>query len=100
MEQAEYTKATAKFCRIRKSRTLKPSFSPLEDPQHPTKIVVNHLQSIYSGHLLQDASHDFICSPTPSVLFASETYPITLKDVHTSIKHLPPKKATGTDHIR
>lgn len=54
MEQGEYTKAIAKFCKIRRNRVLKPSFSTIEGPQHATNLMVSHHQSIYSGHLLQE----------------------------------------------
>ncbi|KAG1445564.1 hypothetical protein G6F46_012170 [Rhizopus delemar] len=98
MEQGEYTKAIAKFCKIRKNRTLKPSFSTIEGPQHAANVMASHLRSIYSGHLLQEADRTFPSLGNPTTPFEIETCPITLEDIHTSLKRLPPKKAPGIDH--
>ncbi|KAG1516921.1 hypothetical protein G6F45_010882 [Rhizopus arrhizus] len=100
MEQGEYTKAIAKFCKIRKNRTLKPSFSTIEGPQHAANVMASHLQSIYSRHLLQEADRTLPSLGNPTTPFEIETCPITLEDIHTSLKRLPPKKAPGIDHVR
>jgi hypothetical protein len=54
MEQDEYTKAIANFCKTRKNISLEPSFSTIDGPQHAANVMASHLQSIYSGHLLQE----------------------------------------------
>ncbi|KAG1035352.1 hypothetical protein G6F43_013242 [Rhizopus delemar] len=100
MEQGEYTKAIAKFCKVRKNRTLKPSFSTIEGPQHAANVMASHLRSIYSGHLLQEADRTFPSLGNPTTPFEIETCPITLEDIHTSLKRLPLKKAPGIDHVR
>ncbi|KAG1039634.1 hypothetical protein G6F43_012459 [Rhizopus delemar] len=100
MEQDEYTKAIAKLCKIRKNRTLKPSFSTTEGPQHAANVMTSHLRSIYSGHLLQEADRTFSSLGNPTTPFKIETCPITLEDIHTSLKRLPPKKSPGIDQVR
>jgi hypothetical protein len=105
MAQGEYTKAISKFSRIRKNRILKPTFSTVDGPQHSSNTMTNHLQQIYSGHLLpsqpiyttQDHS-DTIMAANPT--FNYEDCPIDLDDVKEALKRLPAKKAPGVDHIR
>ncbi|CEG83301.1 hypothetical protein RMATCC62417_17248 [Rhizopus microsporus] len=99
MEQGEYTKAIAKLCKIRKNRNLKSSVSTIEVPQHAAYVMASHLQAIYSGRLLQDVeqTHFSLSDSTP---FAREACPITLEDVQTALKLLPPNKVPGPDHLR
>ncbi|KAG0803998.1 hypothetical protein G6F16_012545 [Rhizopus arrhizus] len=52
MAQGEYSKAIAKFSRIRKSRTIKPTFSTFEGPQHAADTMAQHLERIFAGYLL------------------------------------------------
>jgi hypothetical protein len=58
IEKGEYTKAIAKLCKIRKNRNLKPSFSTIDGPDQAAKVMASHLQTIYSGWLLQDMDED------------------------------------------
>ncbi|KAG1382968.1 hypothetical protein G6F61_001789 [Rhizopus arrhizus] len=98
MEQGEYTKAIAKFCKIRKNKALKPSFSTIEGPQHTANVMASHFQSIYSGYLLQETDRTLPSLGNPTTPFEIETCPITLEDIQTSLKRLSPKKAPGIDH--
>jgi hypothetical protein len=100
MEQGEYTKSITRFCKIRKNRNLKPSFTTLEGPQHATNLMASHLNSIYAGHLLHETEPRLHIQQDCSVTSARETCPILLDDILSSIKQLPSKKAPGSDHIR
>ncbi|KAG1463329.1 hypothetical protein G6F56_005307 [Rhizopus delemar] len=64
MATGEYTKAIARFSRIRKNRTIKPSFSP--EPginRAPADVMTDHLKGIFAGHLLTPTP-DLDSSPT------------------------------------
>ena len=100
MEQGEYTKAIAKFCKIRKNKALKPSFSTIEGPQRTANVMASHFQSIYSGYLLQETDRTLPSLGNHTTPFEIETCPITLEDIHTSLKRLPPKKAPGIDYVQ
>ncbi|KAG1494654.1 hypothetical protein G6F54_007726 [Rhizopus delemar] len=99
MEHGEYTKAIARLCKIRKNRNLKPSFSTIEGPEQAADVMASHLQTIYSGRLLQGVEEDHL-SFYNSPPFSQETCPILLNDVKDALRQLPPKKAPGPDHIR
>lgn len=99
MERGEFTKAIAKFCKIRKNRNLRPSFSSIEGPQHAANTMASHLKSVFSGQLLHDASHESVRSPISLGPF-DEDSPFTLESIQEYIQKLPPKKAPSIDHIR
>jgi hypothetical protein len=99
MEKGEYTKAIAKLCKIRKNRNLKPSFSTIDGPDQAAEVMALHLQTIYTGRLLQDMNkdHSLLYHPTS---FSQDACPILLDDVKDALRQLPPKKAPGPDHLR
>ncbi|CEG73599.1 hypothetical protein RMATCC62417_08949 [Rhizopus microsporus] len=49
MKKGEYTKAIAKFSRIRKNRLLKPVFSTIDGPQKAADLMADHLMQTLSG---------------------------------------------------
>lgn len=58
MSKGEYTKAIARLSRIRKNRTIKPSFSP--DPsitRAPADVMADHFRGIFAGQLLTPSSN-------------------------------------------
>jgi hypothetical protein len=79
MEQGEYTKAIAKFCKIRENRALKPSFSTIEGSQHTANVIASHFQSIYSGYLLQETDRTLPSLGNPTTPFEIETCPLHWK---------------------
>ncbi|KAG1167453.1 hypothetical protein G6F71_009514 [Rhizopus microsporus] len=61
--------------------------------------MASHLQTIYSGRLLQDMDNDRSLQ-YHSTPFSQDTCPILLDDVEDALRQLPPKKAPGPDHLR
>ncbi|KAG1494113.1 hypothetical protein G6F53_012631 [Rhizopus delemar] len=57
MASEEYTKAISKLSRIRKNRTLKPTFSTPEGPQHAAEIMASCLETTFSGDLLKNGRY-------------------------------------------
>lgn len=64
MANGEYTKSIARLSRIRKNRTLKPSFSP--EPtldKSPEDLMAEHFQGIYAGQLLPTITSTHATNP-------------------------------------
>ncbi|KAG1443763.1 hypothetical protein G6F55_012560 [Rhizopus delemar] len=102
MATGEYTKAIAHFSRIRKNRTIKPSFSP--EPginRAPADVMADHLKGIFAGHLLT-LTPDLDSSPTltSSPPFDLDLCPFSSDQIYETLKQLPRKKAPGIDHIQ
>jgi hypothetical protein len=99
MEKGEYTKVIARLCKIRKNRNLKPSFSTTDGPDQAAEVMASHLQTIYSGRLLQDMDEDrsLLYRSTP---FSQDTCPILLDNVKDALRQLLPKKAPDPDNLR
>jgi hypothetical protein len=97
MATGEYTKAIAKISKIRKNRTLKPTFSTLQRPKHSADTMATHLESIFSGDLLQGAETYEVASPT---LPSDMECPFDVNLIEDTINHLPIKMAPGVDHLR
>ncbi|KAG1195055.1 hypothetical protein G6F70_008529 [Rhizopus microsporus] len=76
MEKGEYTKAIAR----------------LYGPEQAAEVMTSHLQTIYSGRLLQDMDDDRSLQ-YHSTPFSQDTCPILLDDVEDALRQLPPKKA-------
>ncbi|KAG1578780.1 hypothetical protein G6F48_011664 [Rhizopus delemar] len=98
MSQGNYSKAIAKFSRIRKNRTIKPTFSHIEGPQRAADVMMQHLQHTFAGDLLSNFTES-----TPSTShnepFDTSTCPFTIETVNDAIAHLPRRKAPGVDHL-
>lgn len=92
-----YTKAIAKISKIRKNRTLNPTFSTPESPQHSADTMASHLESIFSGDLLHDLPRLAIFPPI--VPFGGDS-PFDTTFIQDTINHMPTKKAPGIDHLR
>ncbi|CEG63786.1 hypothetical protein RMATCC62417_00873 [Rhizopus microsporus] len=97
MATGEYTKALAKISKIRKNHTLKPTFSTAEGAQNSADMMVTHLESIYSGDLLDIVQAHEVISPT---LPSNEECPFDINLIQDAINHLPAKMAPGVDHLR
>ncbi|KAG1424190.1 hypothetical protein G6F58_002501 [Rhizopus delemar] len=97
LASCDYTKAISKISRIRKNRTLKPTFSTPEGPQHAADTMASHLETIFSGAHQRTVQCNEIT--TPALPFAVEC-PITADDISSAIRSLPVKKAPGVDHLR
>ncbi|KAG1333798.1 hypothetical protein G6F62_006643 [Rhizopus arrhizus] len=96
LAQGDYTKAIAKFSKIRKNRKIKASFSTTEGPQHSADVMARHLEQLFSGDLLPSR-------PTPPTNCAQpfdvSSCPIDIDSINAAIKQLPRQKAPGIDHI-
>lgn len=102
MAKGEYSKAIAKFSPIRKNRTIKPTFSTLEGPQHAADTMAQHLERIFVGDLLPISTNTTtIRDATPVVpeSFDVTSCPITIDNINKAIKCLPRKKEPGVDHL-
>ncbi|KAG0755475.1 hypothetical protein G6F65_012278 [Rhizopus arrhizus] len=97
MASEEYTKAISKLSRIRKNRTLKPTFSTPEGPQHVADIMASYLETAFSGDLLKNVQLYEI--DTPILPFEIDC-PFTRGDINLAIRSIPVKKAPGIDHLR
>ncbi|KAG1035115.1 hypothetical protein G6F43_013290 [Rhizopus delemar] len=93
----DYDKAISKISRIRKNRTLKPTFSTPEGPQHAANTMASHLEAIFSS----DQHGEVQCNnaTSPNLPFTLDC-PITTDDIVSAIRSLPVKKAPGVDHLR
>ena len=101
MAKSEYTKAIAKFSRIRKNRSLKPIFSVAEGPQHAANIMANHLQQTLSGSLSpENGATSFNLTSQSSQPFSPDSYPFSVDSIKSAIESLPRNKAPGIDHIK
>ncbi|KAG1336194.1 hypothetical protein G6F62_006333 [Rhizopus arrhizus] len=102
MAQAEYFKAIAKFSRIGKNRTIKPTSSTFEGPQHAADTMAQRLERVFAGDLLPnstDTTTSTDAAPVVPELFDVASCSITIDDVNEAIKSLPRKKAPGVDHL-
>ncbi|KAG0786380.1 hypothetical protein G6F22_006146 [Rhizopus arrhizus] len=97
MASGDYTKAISRLSRIRKNRTMKPTFSTPEGPQHAANVMASHLESTFSGDLLREVQYYEIETP---VLPSELDCPIIMEDISRAISTLPVKKAPGVDHLR
>ncbi|CEP13597.1 hypothetical protein [Parasitella parasitica] len=104
MKNSQYTKAIAKFSRIRKNRLLKPVFSTIDGPQQATDIMADHLEQTLSGS--NQSQNENI--PVPHNLLAYHSSQMSslqvdcsfdLESIKSVISDLPRKKAPGIDHI-
>ncbi|KAG0752277.1 hypothetical protein G6F16_013175 [Rhizopus arrhizus] len=104
MKKGEYTKAIAKFLRIRKNRLLKPVFSIVDGPQKAADLMAGHLKQTLSGtnyprneripipHCLSTYQSSQACFDLTDCSF-------DLDEIKSVILNLPRKKAPGIDHI-
>ncbi|KAG0848494.1 hypothetical protein G6F17_011601 [Rhizopus arrhizus] len=106
MSRGDYIKAITKFSRIRKNRTVKPTFSTTEGPQHAADTMAHHLEKIFAGELLPNRPdpHTSTLSRSPpddttTPPFDVNTCPIDLDSINEAIKQLPRRKAPGVDHF-
>lgn len=97
MATGEYTKAIAKISKIRKRRTLKPTFSTPQGPKHSADTMATHLETVFSGDLLQGAKTYEVASP---ILPFEAECPFDVNLVQNAINNLPIRKAPGIDHLR
>ncbi|KAG1135799.1 hypothetical protein G6F37_012515 [Rhizopus arrhizus] len=97
LASCDYTKAISKISRIRKNRTLKPTFSTPEGPQHAADTMASHLETIFSGAHQRTVQCNEVTT-TPALPFAVEC-PITADDISSAIRSLPVKKVPGVDHL-
>lgn len=99
MAQCEYTKAIAKFSRIRKNRKIKSTFSTTEGPQHSADTMAHHLQQIFAGDFLPPRTSTDALSPPDPQPFDITTCPFDIDSINNAIKELPRRKAPGVDHF-
>ena len=92
--KGEYTKAIAKLSRIRKNRSIKPSFSP--DPsitRAPADVMADHFQRIFAGQLLTSSTES---GPPPTTTsgppFDLDMCPFSSDQILGTLKQLPRKK--------
>ncbi|KAG1546448.1 hypothetical protein G6F49_010495 [Rhizopus delemar] len=97
MASEEYTKAISKISCIRKNRTLKPTFSTPESPQHAADIMASYLEATFSGDLLKNVQRYEIDT---HILPFEIDFPFTSDDIYLTISSLPVKKAPGIDRLR
>lgn len=102
MTTGEYTKAIARFSRMRKNRTIKPSFSPEPTVNRaPADVMADHFKNIFAGQLLTSTPNtDPPTASTNSPHFASDQCPFSSDQIHETLQQLPRKKAPGVDHIQ
>ncbi|CEP20196.1 hypothetical protein [Parasitella parasitica] len=94
MATGEYTKAIARFSRIRKNRTIKPSFSPEPSLNRaPADVMADHLKDIFDGQLLNLTPDDRDTSNTSTSRppFALEQCPFSSDQIQETLKQLPRK---------
>ncbi|CAO3637453.1 unnamed protein product [Mucor fragilis] len=95
MTTGEYTKAIARFSRMRKNRTIKPSFSPEPTVNRaPADVMADHFKNIFAGQLLTSTPNtDPPTASTNSPHFASDQCPFSSDQIHETLQQLPRKKA-------
>ncbi|KAG1446247.1 hypothetical protein G6F46_011920 [Rhizopus delemar] len=97
LASGDYTKTTSKISRICKNRTLKPTFSTPEGPQHAANTMASHLEVIFSGNQHGEVQCNNATLPNlPSTLDC----PVTTDDRVSVIRSLPVKKAACVNHLR
>ncbi|KAG0816485.1 hypothetical protein G6F19_012892 [Rhizopus arrhizus] len=99
MAQGEYTKAIAKFSKIRKNRKIKATFTTTEGPQHSADTMAHHLQLIYAGNFLPARAPRDVPSQLDPQPFDITNCPFDIDTINTAIKELPQRKAPGVDHF-
>ncbi|KAG0166234.1 hypothetical protein DFQ28_003797, partial [Apophysomyces sp. BC1034] len=99
----------AKMKRVKRGRTLHPSFTLPEGPQAATEAMATHLEQVFAGQLLQQSHDEQYAnddSPTRSPTTSTPTAPFTDDDpfdndlIAETIAKIPIRKAPGIDHIR
>ncbi|KAG1136779.1 hypothetical protein G6F38_011798 [Rhizopus arrhizus] len=99
MAQSKYTKAIAKFSKIRNNRKIKATFTTTEGAQHSADTMAHHLQQIYAGNFLPaHAPRDipYQLDPQP---FDITNCSFDTDTIYTAIKEPPQHKAPGVDHF-
>lgn len=97
MAMGDYTKAIAKFSKIRKHRKIKTTFSTSEGPQNSADVMAQHLEQIFAGNLLP--SHNSTITTLAHPFDDTNTCPIDIDGINTAIKELLRSKAHGVDHL-
>lgn len=101
MKESEYTKAIAKFLRIRKNRILKPVFSTLNGPQKAADLMAYHLKQTLSGANNKEQVNT--TSSTYYLLFQERSIhdkcPFNCEEMKMMIRELLRKKTPGVDQI-
>ncbi|KAG1298434.1 hypothetical protein G6F66_001737 [Rhizopus arrhizus] len=97
LASSQYAKAIAKISRIRKRRTISPTFSTMEGPKHSADTMARHLENVYSREATQEMQRYEVSS---DCLPFELTCPITLPDIISAIRSLPSNKAPGVDHVK
>lgn len=101
MAKGDYSKAIARFSRIRKNRSVKPSFSP--DPninRAPADAMADHLKDIFAGQLLPSSSMGPTLHSRTGPPYDLDSCPFSSDQIHETLKRLPRKKAPGIDHLQ
>ncbi|KAJ8652485.1 hypothetical protein O0I10_011883 [Lichtheimia ornata] len=104
----EFTKALAIISKIKRNRTLSPTFADPAGPEAAAKRMANHLQSVYSGMHMHTHTPDLehVLPPTHVSINHNDSpnsfddSPFTQDQIERAIKILPTNKAPGVDHIK
>ncbi|KAG1458120.1 hypothetical protein G6F46_006056 [Rhizopus delemar] len=96
LTSSQYAKAIAKFSRIRKRRTISPTFSTMEGPKHSADTMARHLENVYSKEATQGMQRSEISSDSLPFEFVC---PIALTNILSVIQSLPSNNASGVDHL-
>lgn len=102
MDTGDFTKATAQLKRIRRGRTMTPTFTDHQGPAAAAERMVAYLESDFAGSLLsRDRLLETRSTPRlPCGPFLDDPDPFTPAAVSSALKSIPSTKAPGIDHIR
>ncbi|KAG0927454.1 hypothetical protein G6F30_012709 [Rhizopus arrhizus] len=92
---------TATIKRIRRNRTMSPSYSHPEGPTVAATTMANHLKQVFSGSSLPSTRYNAPPIPSGPHCLEDDPCPVDTETVRTALlKRLSRRKAPGCDHLR
>lgn len=109
LDNGDFNKALATISKIKRNRTLQPTYTHPEGPDMAAQKMADHLQAVFSGNLMHEQTptipinvppHNTNNDTTNPTMTNDDTKPFTTEQVSKAIERLPTNKAPGADHIR
>lgn len=111
LDNGDFNKALATISKIKRNRTLQPTYTHPEGPDMAAQTMADHLKAVFSGNHMHSQTPNILpyipsCNAdttpdtNPNPVNDDQNDPFTTEQVTKAIERLPTNKAPGADHIR
>lgn len=101
MASREFPATAAKVSKLKRGRTLSPTFSHPDGPQAAADAMQQYLATVFSGSLLTTTAVPDSQLPIPFLADDDDqSNPFSVETVKAAIQAAPSQKAPGVDHLR